>query len=65
MKDSMLLGRLKAAQEAYAQKALRTPDRRDAFEYGYRVGVVAGFEAAINELLETFKEEKDGSRSDL
>jgi hypothetical protein len=37
---------------------LSRPQARDAFEYGYRVGVVAGYEAAINVLLKLLDEEK-------
>lgn len=55
-----LFNRLKADQQSFALDALRRPQNRDSFEYGYRVGVVAGYEAAINILLQLLKEEKDG-----
>lgn len=54
-----LFNRLKAEQQAFALDALKRPQTRDAFEYGYRVGTVAGYEAAINVLLQLLKEEKD------
>lgn len=53
-----LLNRLKASQQTFALDALRRPQDRDAFEYGYRVGVVAGYDAAINVLLNILDEEK-------
>ena len=34
-----LLNRLKAEQQEFAVDALRRPQTRDTFEYGYRVGV--------------------------
>ena len=54
-----LFNRLKADQQSFALDALRRPQTRDSFEYGYRVGVVAGYEAAITVLLQLLKEEKD------
>ena len=54
-----LFTRLKAEQQSFALEALRRPQTRDTFEYGYRVGMVAGYEAAINVLLNLLKEEKD------
>jgi hypothetical protein len=56
--ESKLLNRLKAEQQQFAVDALRRPQERDAFEYGYRVGTVAGYEAAINVLLKLLDEEK-------
>ena len=53
-----LLNRLKASQQTFALDALRRPQDRDTFEYGYRVGVVAGYDAAINVLLNILDEEK-------
>jgi hypothetical protein len=38
---------------------MQRPQTRDAFEYGHRVGVVAGYDAAINVLLSLLKEERD------
>lgn len=54
-----LFNRLKNDQQTFALDALRRPQTRDTFEYGYRVGMVAGYEAAINILLQLLKEEKD------
>lgn len=62
--ESKLLNRLKAAQSQFAIDALRRPQNRDAFEYGYRVGTVAGYEAAIEVLLNLLNEEKN-SDNDL
>lgn len=56
--ETKLLNRLKAEQQQFAVDALRRPQERDAFEYGYRVGTVAGYEAAINLLLSLLDEEK-------
>ena len=53
-----LLNRLKAEQQEFAVDALRRPQTRDTFEYGYRVGVFAGYEAAINVLLNLLSEER-------
>lgn len=57
--ESKLLNRLKAEQQQFAVDALKRPVDRDAFEYGYRVGMVAGYEAAINVLLKLLDEEKN------
>lgn len=60
--ETQLLARLKAKQQEFALTALSRPQERDAFEYGYRVGVVAGYEAAINVLLQLLDEEKNGDK---
>lgn len=57
MNESVLLGKLKDEQAKYALQAMRQPDKRDAFEYGYRVGVMAGLEQAIGVLLKSVEEE--------
>ena len=62
--ESQLLNRLKAEQQTFAVDALRRPQTRDTFEYGYRVGMFAGYEAAINVLLKLLDEEKN-SDNDL
>ena len=54
-----LFNRLKADQQSFALDALRRPQARDAFEYGYRVGVVAGYETAINLILHLLTEEEE------
>ena len=54
-----LFTRLKEQQREFALDALKRPQTRDTFEYGYRVGIVQGYEAAINVLLQLLKEEKD------
>lgn len=60
MNEAKLLNRLKTEQQQFSVDALKRPQERDAFEYGYRVGVVAGYEAAINILLKLLEEEKTG-----
>lgn len=62
--ETKLLNRLKTAQGEFAMESMKRPQNRDAFEYGYRVGVVAGYEAAINVLLSMLDEEKN-SDNDL
>ena len=61
MNEGKLLNLLKQAQFQFSVDALKRPQERDAFEYGYRVGVVAGYEAAINVLLKMLEEEKSGA----
>jgi hypothetical protein len=56
--ETKLLNKLKAEQQTFAVEALKKPQTRDAFEYGYRVGTVAGYEAAINVLLNLIDEDK-------
>jgi hypothetical protein len=60
--EVQLLNQLKAEQQNFAVDALRRPQARDAFEYGYRVGMVAGYEAAIRLLLQLLDEEKHSDR---
>ena len=57
--ENKLLNGLKAEQAQFALDALKRPQERDAFEYGYRVGTIAGYEAAINLLLRLLREERD------
>ena len=58
--ETLLLNRLKEEQQKFAVDALKRPQERDAFEYGFRVGMFAGYEAAINVLLKLLDEEKNG-----
>lgn len=60
--ESQLLNRLKAEQQEFALEALKRPVNRDAFEYGYRVGMVAGYEAAITALLNMLDDERNSER---
>ncbi len=62
--SEQLLNRLKSDQQKFALDALKRPQERNTFEYGYRVGVVAGYEAAVNVLLSLLDEEKN-SDNDL
>lgn len=59
--ETTLLNRLKVSQQQFALDALSRPQERDAFEYGYRVGTVAGYESAINVLLTLIDENKNGN----
>ena len=45
-------------QAEFALEALQKPQNRDAFEYGHRVGMMAGIEESINVLLNLLDEEK-------
>jgi hypothetical protein len=56
--ETKLLNALKAEQQQFALQALKRPVERDAFEYGYRVGTIAGLESAVNVLLKLVDEEK-------
>lgn len=60
--ETDLLNRLKAEQQQFALDALKRPVSRDNFEYGYRVGVVAGYEAAVNALLDLVRKERDDDK---
>ena len=60
--EDRLLGKLKSDQQAFALEALKRPVNRDAFEYGYRVGMVAGYEAAMKTLLDMLDEERNGDQ---
>lgn len=60
--ETRLLGKLKAEQQNFALEALKRPVDRDAFEYGYRVGMVAGYEAAIKALLDLLDDERNDDR---
>ena len=57
MTESRFLTLLKEEQSKYALLALKQPNQRDAFEYGYRVGMIAGLEQAIAVLLKGIEEE--------
>ena len=61
MIEPALLRKLKDEQARFALEALQRPNQRDAFEYGHRVGVIEGFERAINSLLTLLDEEKHGN----
>lgn len=56
--ETKMLNSLKAEQQRFAEEALRRPQKRDAFEYGYKVGVYEGFSAAINVLLALLEEDR-------
>ncbi len=59
--DLKLLNIIKANQAEFALEALKRPQKRDTFEYGYRVGMVAGHEAAIDILLNLIDEDRNGN----
>ncbi len=58
--DLKLLNLIKANQAEFALEALKRPQKRDTFEYGYRVGMVAGYEASIDILLNLIDEDRNG-----
>jgi hypothetical protein len=60
--EAQLLNTLKVKQQEFALESLKRPQNRDAFEYGYRVGVVAGYDAAINVLLAILDEERNSDK---
>lgn len=60
--ETQLLARLKEEQQSFALEALRRPQERNAFEYGYRVGMIAGYESAIDVLLSLIDEEQYGEK---
>ena len=60
--ETQLLARLKEEQQSFALEALRRPQERNAFEYGHRVGTIAGYEAAIDVLLKLVNEEQYGEK---
>ena len=59
--DLKLLNLIKANQAEFALEALKRPQKRDTFENGYRVGMVAGHEAAIDILLNLIDEDRNGN----
>ena len=63
MTEQALLNRLKEVQAQYALQSLQTPSGKNEFEYGYRCGMVAGLERAVNELLGSVEEGKRDSDS--
>lgn len=58
--ETRLLNKLKAEQQEFAMNALKRPNERNAFEYGHRVGVMAGLESAIEIIINLLNEEKNG-----
>jgi len=61
MRESVLIGRLKAVQQEFALKTLMTPSATDLFTYGQVSGVVIGIEQCIQEIINQIKEERDGN----
>ncbi len=57
MIEQHLLNRLKEEQVKYAVNALRNPGDKGQFDFGNRVGFMAGLEHAITVLLKTIEEE--------
>ena len=56
MIESVLLSKIKEKQVEHAVQALKHPGQKDAYEFGYRVGVFQGLEQAICVLLDLVKE---------
>lgn len=61
MRESVLIGRLKTAQQEFALKTLMAPSATDLFTYGQVSGVVIGIEQCIQEIINQIKEERDGN----
>lgn len=59
MNESALLRLLKEEQAKFSIEALRRPSNGSEFEYGYRCGLVAGLEVAMNKIIESVKEEEN------
>ena len=59
MKEAQIIARLKAEQADYAQQALRLPNEKTEFDFGYRVGTMAGLERAINLIFALIKESEE------
>jgi len=57
MTEQYLLNRLKEEQVKYSVNALRNPGDKGLFDFGSRVGFVAGLEHAIAILLKAVDEE--------
>lgn len=57
-----LLTGLKAEQSQYAMQALQHPNLKNEFEYGFRCGVNAGLEKAVEILVAMLKDERDNDR---
>lgn len=60
--ETALLNKLKAEQATYALGALRSPGNKTEYEFGVRVGYVAGLERAIGMLLSALDEERNGEK---
>jgi hypothetical protein len=59
--ETQLLNALKIAQAQFSVEALRRPHDKTEFEYGFRVGVIEGFDKSIKTLLSILDEEKNGT----
>lgn len=57
--EAQLIARIREEVAQFAVEALRKPSQRDAFEYGYRAGVLAGLERAEALLLKIIREENE------
>lgn len=58
----MLLQRLKAAQQTHATEALRHPGNKTEYDFGFRVGVMAGLDRAEAILLALLDEERNSDK---
>ena len=57
--EAQIIARIKAEQHEHAVTALSRPEKRDAFEYGYRVGIMEGLRKAEELLLKIVREENE------
>lgn len=63
MKEAALLNRLKALQAEYALGCLKSPGDKSEYEFGLRVGTVAGIELAIDTILNALRDEREDKDS--
>lgn len=59
--ETKLLNLLKAEQQGFALEALRRPQDKTEFEYGFRAGTLHGLDMSVSILLKILKDEKDGN----
>lgn len=55
-----LLAAIKAEESSYALQALKNPGGKTLFDFGQRVGYLAGLSKAEELLLALLKDERDG-----
>lgn len=60
--ELQFLNRLKKEQADYAFDALKRPAEKTEFEYGYRVGVLAGLLKSEEILIALLKSERDDDK---
>lgn len=61
MRENYLIGRFKELQQEIALQSMLKPAQKDLFTLGQASGMVIGLEAAIAEIINMLKEERDGN----